>query len=73
MQVLFENCKRVILLAQIVIMRGHFFDEFAIFQNLPNMINRLVRDEAIEFNSLESFWFDIYRIDRVVVDKDCRR
>src|SRR5215211_7373653 len=70
MQLLFQYCKRVVLLAQLVIMFSHFFDEFTILQNFPYMINRLVCDEAVEFYSLESFWFNIYRIDRIVIDKD---
>ena len=60
MQVLFQYCKRVVLLAKLVIMLGHFFDEFTILQNFSNMLNRLFGDKAIEFNSLESFWFDVY-------------
>src|SRR5688572_2005743 len=70
MQVLFEDCKRVILLPQLVIMLRHFFDEFTILQNFPNMLNRLFSDKAVEFNSFESLWFNIYRINGVVVDKN---
>ena len=58
------------MLRQLIIMSGHFFDEFTIVQYFSNMRYRFISDKAIEFNSLESLWFDIYLIDSVVVDKD---
>lgn len=60
MQLLFQYCKRVVLLRQPVIMFGHFLDKFAILQGFSNMLNSLFGDETIELNSPESFWFDIY-------------
>ena len=60
MQLLFQDCKRVVLLPEPVIMFGHFLNNFAILQSFSNMLNSLFGDETIELNSPESFWFDIY-------------
>src|SRR5258706_10669825 len=51
-------------------MLGQLFDESTILQNFSNLLNRFVIDKAIEVHGLETFGFDIYRIDGVVIDKD---